>query len=208
VDKKRAGRQASRCPNRMRVVEDLDELVWTEIRQVLERPDLLAQAVASRHRTDAGAPDWQAELASYERQLAALERAEAVILDRFRRGKISEGAMDREQAAAGRQRALLERNRDLARQQLSAASQTRAEADALAATVAALWERVAAATPEQRQHLARLLIPGRDGLQVTLWRDRVEIVGRLADSPAVFSASAAGWWRGEDASDSVRYLNN
>jgi hypothetical protein len=104
--------------------------------------------------------------------------------------------MDRELDASARHRALLERNRDLARQELSSARRSRAETDALLASLGDLRARVRAASAEQRQELARLLVPGTDGYQVTLWRDRLEIVGRLRRAAAavrpISQASAAG----------------
>lgn len=200
ADKKRVGRNLSRCPNRMRPVEALDAMLWGEIRKVVERPDLLEETVASRRQMAETGTDWAAELAGYERQLAALERAEAVILDRFRRGKVSEGAMDREVTAAARQRKLLERNRDLARQELAASRRTAEEAEALAVVASRLLGYVEAATPEERQKLARAFIPG-----LTLWRDRVEFPIRLIPmGEPVFRASAASSnaERSEDAAKS------
>lgn len=173
------------CRNRMRLVEDLDAAVWAELCRVLERPDLASAALASRRGRDADDARWERELAGLERQIAALDKAEAAILSAHRRGKVSARAMEIELEAAARHRALLERNRDLARQEIASSRRSHAETGALLASVETLRARVAQASAQERQALARLLVPGRDGLQVTLWRDRpFEIVGRLGTAAA------------------------
>ncbi len=194
-ERKRGPKAAGeRCGNLMRRVEELDAAVWSKMKDEVDRPGLAAEALAAR-RELAGAPDHAAELAGWERQIAALDRAEAAILERFRRGKVSERAMDLEVAAAARHRALLERNRDLARQELADARHDAADRAALAASLGGLRAAMDAATAEERQRIARILVPGRAGLQVTLWRDRVEVAGRIGGAAAerpVFSASAPG----------------
>lgn len=194
-DGKRGPAGIVRCGNLMRRVEDLDAATWRKLREVIEQPELAAEVVAARRAKGAGRHDWTAELAGFERQLAELDRREAAILERFRRGKISDRAMDLEAAAAARHRALLERNRDLAMQELASTRRARADLDALEASLVDLRAAVETATPEERQRIARLLVPGRDGLQATFYRDRVEVAGRIvtaaAARPAVFQRSAA-----------------
>lgn len=166
------------CGLRMLPTPVVDARVWAELADVAARPDLAERGRAAARAEETG-PDWAADLAGYERQLSALDRAEAAILERFRRGRISEAAMDRELEASARHRALLERSRDIARQGVANARLSRAEAEALIASLGGLRARMDAAGPQERQELARLLVPGTGGLQVTLWRDRAEIVGRL-----------------------------
>lgn len=180
------------CAAKMVPVAVADEAAWAKIRERLDRPDLLAGALAAPPE-DGGGTDWAAELAGYDRQLEALERREAAILERFRRGQVSDGAMDRELAAAKRQRQLLERNRDLARQELASSRRSRQENAALIASLDGLRARVAAASAAERQEITRLLVPGRDGLVVTLWRDRLTMIGRLApQAPTISRALVAG----------------
>ncbi len=182
-------KRVPRCPNPTRLVDVVDAQIWAELEALATDPARLARAVDERQRSARPEHDWSAELADYEARLARLERAEATILDRFRRGKISPGAMDRETEAAGRERALLERNRDLARQELARAAQASQDADALAAMVGELGARVRSATDVQRRDLVRLLVPGREGLHAVFRLDGVAILGEL---PQVTPASSSG----------------
>jgi hypothetical protein len=194
ASKRQPAGDGARCGNLMRRVDRLDAEVWGELRRVIEQGDV-ADAARGARADMAGGPDWSTELASYERQLAALERASAAILERYRRGHIPDAVMDRELAAAARQRDLLERNRDLARQEIGRARRGRAETGAVRSSLETLRAGLDGATAEDRQRVARVLVPGRDGLQVTLWRDRTEITGRLAaeaPSGATLSPFAAG----------------
>jgi hypothetical protein len=97
--------------------------------------------------------------------------------------------MDAELAAAGRERVLLERNRDVARAQVAAATRTRAELASLHAAAAELRLGLDAATPEERGALVRQLVPGRDGLWVTVGPEQVEIIGHFDAGPARDSLS-------------------
>jgi site-specific DNA recombinase len=192
---KKLGKKDSgpRCPNRMHFVPDIDERIWSAVKRVLERPDLLAEAVEVRRGRDHDRhTDWNAELVDYERKLARLEKAEGVILNSFRRGKLSEAAFNRDLEQTSKERALLELNRDLAQQQLAIASRSKAEMEALTATANTLRERLEEATAKERRDLVRLLVPGRDGYQVSIGRDRVEIAGLLRADEPVFRTTEAG----------------
>lgn len=172
------------CGLRMLPIRDVDPVIWAELEQAVERPDRVARARQQASTDGRGGQDWAADLASYERQLGDLDRREAAILERFRRGRVSEAAMDRELEASARHRALLERNRDLARQELASARRSRAETEALLSSLQDVRARVRGASAAQKQELARLLVPGTDGYQVTLWPHLAEIVGRLRTTVA------------------------
>jgi hypothetical protein len=193
-DKKRNGRGIPRCPNPMQQVEDVDARVWAVVRRVIENPELLAEALS--HRKDKGEEtktDWKKELKDWERRLARLERAQAHILDLFNRGLVMPGAMELQLKNAERDRALYLRNRDLAHQELLRASQSQEDAQAFATTLQALRARLAASSKEEKRALVRLLVPGRDGLVVTLSPDKhILVAGALRSEPLPSSAIAAG----------------
>lgn len=150
------------CPAPHRRTSDVDAAVWEELVRVLSRPDLVAEAIARRSaRARADGETWESDLADAKKRLARLERAEAVILDRFRRGLVSEGAMDAELAAAARERALLERQVATAHRAAGGAVRAQAGAGELEAAIARVRGRVRLASHEERQALVRALLGGR-----------------------------------------------
>lgn len=189
--KKQLGRGIERCLNPMRQVEETDIRVWAAVRNVLEDPELLLEAAQGR-RGVASDHDWEGELRDYEKRLARLERTEGVVLERFRRGMVSQGALDRELAAAARERTMLERNRDVARAQLAGVARHRAEVDELEETLETLRERLDELDAVERRTLVRLIVPGRDGYQITIGPAEVVVVGHVQPhSPGVCDSSAA-----------------
>lgn len=158
-------------------VESLDARVWGLVRETLERPDLLEEAAHTRRRKPDR--DWPKELARCDRKLDQMTRAEAQILDRFASGQVSKGALDMYLRKAAGDRERVTADRDLARQNVEAAERTAAEVDTLRAAVAAIRQRMASATPRERQELVRLLVPGRDGYRVELTPDGPRVRGVL-----------------------------
>jgi len=140
---------------------DADERVWQRVVTELEDPELPARFAAREAERVTERHDWKADEAAARRHLARLERVEATVLTRFRRGAVSEGGLDAELAAIGRER-------DAVQQQLDAA--VRAQASLGAAgdrTVAALGvaEELRTATRSaspalRRAAIAALVVPG------------------------------------------------
>jgi DNA invertase Pin-like site-specific DNA recombinase len=190
--KKQPGRNVARCMNPMREIGELDARVWGAVRRALNDPQFLREAAEERRRRSREV-DWAAELRDYEKKLDRHEKAESTILEQFRRGRISQGAMERELAGAARERGLLERNRDLARDQLGKAHQLRGEAEQIDAILQRLRERIDAASPAERRDILRLLVPGRDEYRITIGPGEVVVVGHLEpSSPRVFQTASAG----------------
>jgi len=104
-------------------ISDVDARVWDALRAVLERGDVLERAVAQR-TAEAGADRkaWAGDLKDATARMHRLQLVEETILARFRRGLVSEAAMDTELGAAARERALVQRQIEGARR---AGDQTR-----------------------------------------------------------------------------------
>jgi len=152
------------CPNRACGIgwhrTDLtDAEVWRRIVAALRRPDLVARAVedAGEHAADAETGD--ADAAEFERRAARLVEVEAAILSRFRRGLISEVALDREIATIARERTLLEQSAQAAREAAVRARSGMAAAQTLREAAAQLATELGHATPETRRELVRALRP-------------------------------------------------
>ena len=85
-----ARRAISCCPQRNLRSDELDALVWDEVRRHLENPTLIREGYA-RLQTQAGSPgdDGLAdELAALEKQLAELDREEHRLLDAYQAGLV------------------------------------------------------------------------------------------------------------------------
>jgi len=151
-----------RCELPHRPTEEIDARVWKAVTELLERPDLLDEVTAARRsRSGANERDWQKDIAGYEARLERLRRSETAILARFRRGLVSEGAMDGELTASKREREMVERQLDGARRALADVARTSADTAALEATLAELRTRLAVATQEEKRDIVRLLVePG------------------------------------------------
>ncbi len=151
-----------RCTLPHRPVDEVDARVWKALRELLEQPDLLEEVGAERaSRAEGDARDWQKDIAGYEARLERMGRAEQAILARFRKGLVSETAMDAELAAGARERAMLERQLDGAKRALADSARTTADAAALKATLYELRARLGQASPEEQRDLVRLLVePG------------------------------------------------
>jgi site-specific DNA recombinase len=152
----------TRCELPHRPIEEVDARVWNALRELLEQPRLLEEAGAERASRAAGdARDWQKDVAGYEARLERLGRAEQVILARFRKGLVSEAAMDAELAASAQERSMLERQLDGAKRALADAGRTKANVAALEATLRQLRARLGQASLEEKRDLVRLLVePG------------------------------------------------
>ncbi len=196
--KKGLGKDVERCPNPMRQVEPTDEKIWAQVRYVLEQPDLLEGAVQLRIDR-ANETDWEAELKETESKLAAIDRRAQNVLNSYMKGLIADDVYEQHLVSTQRDREGLERQRDLANQNLLAAKRTEQETRALRATVEKLKQNLDTASPEERQKLVRMLIPGRDGYRITFEQDgTLTIMGMVdAGTPA---SNKAGSGEGEGGS--------
>lgn len=180
-----------RCALPYAVTAEIDGRLWHALGEILERRDLIERIAAARRRDTGGdAEAWRRDVAEMQRRLERLAAVEAAMLARFRRGAISEAAMDVELAAAGRERDLVTRQLDTARIGAARAGRAGDAVEGLEATAAALRGRLAVAAPEERRGLVRLLLAQRARLTQ---RGHVEAIVRLDPARAAGHALAAGY---------------
>lgn len=149
------------CRAAFRVV-DVDARVWAAISRDLADPQLAERIVAGTANLAGDAETWRRDAAEYRRKLTRLENeVEPTILERFRRGKISAAAMDRELTALSRERRALERQLQTARAAVRKSDIAASELGEVNATLDHLRGALAATTDEERAQLVRSLVaPG------------------------------------------------
>lgn len=178
---------AAKCTGFMRV-EQADAAAWAAICRELEDPELPAELAAERREIASDARAWEADADGYRAHLARLDQVGAQVLERFRRGLVTEAMLDKELAALRRERAAV-------RAQLQAAEKARGQtinAQARLGEASATIQRLrAAASPEERREIAlTLLDPGG----VVIFPDEIRLellVERPASSRADSSAMVA-----------------
>jgi DNA invertase Pin-like site-specific DNA recombinase len=165
-----------KCPAPHWRTDDVDDATWSAIIATIARRDLVEELLARRSaRARGDGADWQAEIAAAQKRLGRLARAEGVILDRFRRGMVSDAAMDAELTATARERAQLERRVADARRSGASATRAQESAQALAGALATIRRRARSASAGERQTLVRALlgsapvVVGKE--QIRMWLD-------------------------------------
>lgn len=194
---------AARCALPMRRTVDVDAAAWRELARMVATPDLLEETIA-RHRAGAAqeGQDWAGDLRRYEQRLEQLERAEGVVLERYRRGLVSETVMDKHLEAASRERQVLADQVATARRaQALAAADTR-QVDGVLATLATLRARLEDASPEDRRELAIAVLAG-GRVRRTLTLGPEELRGTATLRPAIGLAVASGWTPQHEANDEL-----
>ena len=149
-----------RCTLPYWLTSEADDRVWSALRALVVTPERLEHAVraAQTEAEDDGAT-WERDLAAAERRVTALARAEAAILARFRRGAISETAMDIELGAAARERAMAQQQVEAAQRARLAVGRRTDRTVGIQEMIADLRSRVEEASPKHRRELALALIP-------------------------------------------------
>lgn len=175
-------------------VEDVDGRVWASISRELADPQLAARIAAGSAATASEAETWRRDAGDARRKLDRLENEiEPSILARYRRGSISQAAMDRELAALGKERRALDRQLQTA--QIAAGKSSAAAADLgdVTATLAHLRAGLAAATAEERAQLVRSLVsPGGAVLGKTIeLRLRIPAPGQRGATTGALGSTAA-----------------
>lgn len=167
-------RQAGTCPATIVKSAEIDARVWAALCEEIVQPDLMqALADASVERA-ADEHDWQADATGYRAHLGRLERVESALMARFRRGTVTEGALDVELAAMGRERAAVRGQLATAERAMWAAQSAQSRLEAAGDVVAQLRAALPHASPEQRRALLReLALDG--GVVVTDGRARLDI---------------------------------
>lgn len=146
------------CELPLHRVADIDGRLWRALTEMLSQDDLVERVLGKRRAgAAAGRADWESDAKAYRSKLARLERTEAAVLARFRRGAISEGALDIELAAVGREREMLRRQLETAERGQAAEDASAARAEVAESLVARLRERAREATLEQQRELVQAL---------------------------------------------------
>jgi site-specific DNA recombinase len=176
----------------------LDDRVWAALCDEIEQPALL-DALADVLKARAGdAHDWKADADTHRAHLARLETVESKIMIRFRRGQVSEAALDLELAGIGKERRMVRDQLATAERaagaNLSAAERLSAAGDTLAALRTALPK----ATPEQRRALLSELAHS-DGVVIMEGCARLNILVPIASSktaearPSIALVASSGY---------------
>lgn len=158
--RKLARRGESRCTAPIPSVADLDERVWAAVTAELADPGLADELRRRVERRAADRRDWTADVAGYRAHLARLERVEAGVLARYRRGLLSDAALDAELAAIAREHGGVAGQLQTAERAARATLGPELPSDP-AAWIATIRELAATATPLERQRIVRVLVePG------------------------------------------------
>lgn len=169
-------RETGPCTQKARRTDEVDARVWEKLSAALNDQKLVDQLAAHHGEKTDTATAWAADLAQYEQRLERLHNAESAILDRFRRGLISERGMDGELQRNVRERKMLTRQIETARQQgASTAIDVRL-------TLEEMRDKIGTATLEQRREIVQALACGE---RATLGKDSVEFVALLGDVAGV-----------------------
>lgn len=178
-------RGETRCAAVIVPVADADARVWSAVATELADPELAAALERRTAARSANRRDWQADAAGYRARLGRLAQVEASVLARFRRGAVSDQALDQELAAIARDRAALGAQLAAAER---AASAIAGPVDEPATWLAALRELAANAPPEARQRVVRAIVePGA----AVFHRERVRLT-LLVEEAAAFRVGGGG----------------
>ena len=163
-----------RCGLRWRRTAGADDEAWSRIREALYRPDLVEQALQSGREAAGDAVVGEEDAAGFARQLARLGEVESAILARFRRGMISESAMDKELHVIGRERTLLEQSATAASEAAARARANASRLDGVREAMRLIASELEAADPAERRVIVRDLQP-----DIRLTRETMRITFRL-----------------------------
>lgn len=190
---RRRPRDGERCLLPMRRVDEVDDRLWAAVSDLLAKrwPDLRARLAERQARAAADTGAWQRDAEDFAARLAKLDQVERGFLERYRRGRISGEALDRELDEVGRERAFLRAQVAGAQRALAAGRQT---AGAGLEALEALRRLVAKATPDQRRRIVRAIIPGSGDYVVRLGPLSIEAkCGIWAASPSVLQGGGSSW---------------
>lgn len=188
--RKLARRGEQRCTAEIALVADVDARVWAAVATELDNPALAAEVQRRADERAANRRDWQADAAGYRAHLGRLAKVEASVLGRYRRGTISDEALDTELAAMGRERAAVAAQ--LAGAEAAVAAHAGEPMEQPGAWLASIRQLARNASPELRQRVVRLVVGAPavlDGQRVRLGLE-VE-AGTGAGSPAAGAAVSA-----------------
>jgi hypothetical protein len=109
-------------------------------------------------------PDRAADLVRLEAELKRLVRAEEILLERFRRGVVTEAALDRDLLVLTKERASLTDAIGSGREGMRTKADHGREIESLRQAAGALRQRLRIATPEDRRDIVQAIVSRE-------WRD-------------------------------------
>jgi hypothetical protein len=167
-------------------VDEADGGVWREVQAILQRPDLVEEALRARStETDTGGALAAKDIADCEAQLGFIASTRAVVLRQAQKGNILADEAERELDRMARKAKLLEETLATARQAAEKARAVVAEIGSVKAYLALVHEETDHANPAERRRICRALAP-----HVRLGVSKIEIGVRLrkpATTPVVGS---------------------
>lgn len=147
-----------RCDAPIVRVEEIDELVWEQVRAALDSRDIAARLQRLVDQRDANRKAWRADAATYRAKLEKLTERKAAITERYQRGLLDDRDLDTALANFRREQTVLEN-------QIRAAEQG-AERDGVTYGDVKRWlaemRTIArSASPSERQRIVRAMLkPG------------------------------------------------
>jgi site-specific DNA recombinase len=156
----RARRGVERCPQRNIRADELDTLVWGEVRRHLETPALILQAHARLRAEPAARAHGvvEEEAQALQKKLAEVDREEHRLLDAYQAGLIALDQLDRRQGLLRQRRAHVQASLEAVRGEHVSALQQADLQLSVAAFVASIAPTLAMLPFEGRQRLVRIVL--------------------------------------------------
>lgn len=145
------------CDERSVPCKVLDAKLWERLCEELEHPDLLQALADAEVRRAGDTKDWQADIDGYRSHLARLDKVHEKVMALYRRGLVSEEALEHELAAAGRERKMVREQIETAERAVGAHQSAQARLRSAGVMIDRLRAALPQATLEQRQALIREL---------------------------------------------------
>lgn len=152
------GERGEKCPSVWVRAGELEELVWADIEEFRRNPGSVIQRLRVKMGEEsARADDLQAELLEAQRQLSGQDAERDSILVLFRKGRITEAALDRQLDAIAAEEAALQARVESLRDRVKAAESTQATLASAEATLREL-ETVEVSDPATKRRIIERLV--------------------------------------------------
>jgi len=163
----------NRCHNRSWQAGKLESMVWTEIERVLDNPELIIKEIEKQHQDANELGVLEAELQQVERQLKALDRDQAQLLQWALKG-FPEDQVIAENKKQNARRERLKAQRAELETQIKASQEARISLPKLEHFVELIHQKLTTLDFETKRQVLDML-----GIKVWLDGDNVEITGVL-----------------------------
>ncbi len=193
----RIGEPPCRAPT-IRVAE-ADARVWEAIREECEDPELGVRIDRELAGSDAESAAWAADAEGHRLHLERLERVQAGVLDRYRRGLISEDGFDAELARISRDRVAVAEQLRAAERASAAGADVQHRLEDARRTLADIRAVLADSSFAVRRRLLELLVPRGGVVLDGRWIRITMLVPRSAEAcarPVLVDSAASSRSRG------------